>query len=179
MSIQGIDVGKYLSEINRVGLEGDLAYIGYEPESFSDINAMSQIIPFGRALIRNAGTTGMNEKSLVQLPTTAGQTIIGVSLSTDAIAAVPGETVNAFGQIGYPQKGSAHFKMVSRLTKGLIWVMAVEAVEPGDPVTTVITVGANQGRFGTTANAAQIACPTTWEWKTVAAANTPGIIQVK
>jgi hypothetical protein len=68
---------------------------------------------------------------------------------------------------------------MSICTKGIIAVRTVEAVIKGDVVTTRITVGATQGLFGKTADAANIACPTLWEWYSSAAANGIGLIYLK
>lgn len=178
MPVPTINQGKYSWEQPDL-YEGDIPVTGYLTEKVSGLNAMTAIIPFGRGVYRDAASTGMGEKNLLRLPSAAGQVIRGVALSTAAIARVPGVTVDNNGDLGYPAKGSDYFRLMSIITRGVIAVRAIESVAVGDPVTCVITAGANQGVFGKTTSASQIVCPTTWEWIKGASAGGTGWIHLK
>jgi len=159
--------------------EGSIARTGVTTDILSSVNGMSIILPFGRALIYAPGSTGTHEKTIVLLPNTAGQVIRGVSVLTDSIS----PQLDAFGREGFPPALVANSLLMpvvfGRMIKGYIAVQVVEAVLVGDVPTAIITVGANQGRFGKTPGATQIICPATWEYATAAAPNGIALILMK
>jgi hypothetical protein len=155
--------------------EGEIAMAGVTTDQLSAVNAQGAVLPFGRGVIFAAGTTGSHERTLLMLPTTAGQTIRGVSVATDIIE----RTVDANGNPGYPAAGSPQVTVMSYCTKGIIAVRTVEAVVKGQAVSTLITPGATQGLFGTTVDATRIACPTNWEWYSSAASGAIALLYLK
>lgn len=159
--------------------EGEIVMAGVTTDQLSGINALGAILPFGRAVIFAAGSTGSHERTLLTLPSAAGQVIRGVAVATDKIERIPGTTVDANGNLGYPVSGSAIVEVASFCTRGIIAVRTTEAVTKGSAVSALITAGATQGTFGTTTSASQIACPTTWEWFTAAAANAIALLWLK
>lgn len=178
MSMTTITQGQYLWEFPDIR-EGEIPNTARDVEALTGVNYMNKVLPFGRGVTFDPASSGMNEKTLLMLPTAAGQLIKGVAMWTGTIAAVPGQSIDAFNDLGYPARGSADRRTASFLTEGMIAVRATEAVSIGDPVTCLITVGANHGCFGKTTNATQIACLSTWEWKTTTAAGKIGIIHLK
>jgi hypothetical protein len=178
MPLPTINQGKYQWELANL-MEGEIPNQGVLIEKLTGLNMSTVIIPFGRGIVRDASANGQNEKNRVRLPGAAGEVIRGVALFTGSIANIPGVSVTAAGDLGYPARGADGFKLMTYVTRGVIAVKAIEAVVYGDPVTCVITAGANQGVFGKTANASQIACPTSWEWVKPAAAGEIGHIHLK
>lgn len=159
--------------------EGEIVYAGVTTDQLSCMNGSTTVIlPFGRAVVFAAAASGMDSKCLVTLPSAAG-TIRGISVATDTSERATGVTVDTNGNPGYPVQGSATAELASYATKGIIAVKANEAVVKGDTVTTRITAGANQGTFGKTTDASNIACPTNWEWATTTAANGIGLIYMR
>jgi hypothetical protein len=172
-----ITVGQYADTLSSL-MEGEIAMMGVTTDQLSAVNALGLILPFGRAVVQAPGSTGIHEKNLVTLPTAAAQVIRGISVATDTVS----RYLDANGNAGYAPAGvSATMvpSVMSIVTKGMIWVKALEAVIKGDPVTTRITVGATQGQFGKTTDAANIACPISWEWYSTVAVNGFGLIYLK
>lgn len=162
--------------------EGCLAMGLITADFLTGANADAVVLPYGRAVTFGAtapkAAKGSHENAWLILPTTAGQIIRGILMENPAIERCAA-TTDAFGNLGYPLPGQVPAALPAYATKGIIWVRTTEAVLKGDAVTTLITVGASQGRFGKTANASQIACPATWEWHSSAAANAPAMIYIK
>lgn len=145
-----------------VGHEGMLADLqAYVSRSY--YNQTGAAIPFGRLLqIDNTPTT--NDVYAVELA--AGATnIVGISIDCYTFEGVEYENTHYIGNptwiredaegekhVGYPNE-----QVLNVMSKGVIWVHTVEAVELGDEVRAFIadysgtTSGADQGRFGKTA----------------------------
>ena len=173
-----INQGAYLEGSTDLR-EGEIVMAGVTTDQLSGWNADAVILPFGRGCIFAPSATGTHERAALILPTTAGQIIRGVLVATDTIERRPGVSVDGNGNPGYPLPSSGQAVIATYATKGMIAVRAIENVTKGDAVTCVITVGPNQGVFGRTANASQIACPTTWEWATTTASGGIGILYIK
>ena len=153
--------GDYPLELT-VGHEGMLddlqAYV-----SRSYYNQSGAAIPFGRLLQLDTDPT-TNDVYATELA--AGATnIIGISIDCFTFEAASQTAytkeptwfrTDAEGtkHVGYPEE-----QVLNVMSKGVIWVYAVEAVSMGDDVRAFIsdqsgtTSGADQGRFGSTASA--------------------------
>ena len=155
--------GDYPLELVK-GHEGMLADLqAYVSRSY--YNQTGAAIPFGRLLqIDNTPTT--NDVYACELA--AGATnIIGISIDCFTFEAAERKNTSYIGNptwlredaegnehVGYPEE-----QVLNVMSKGVIWVHTVEAVELGDDVRAFIsdqsgtTSGADQGRFGSTASA--------------------------
>lgn len=151
--------GDYPQEL-VAGHEGMLADLqAYVSRSYR--NQTGAAIPFGR-LVATDNTPTTNDVYAVELA--GGATgIVGITIDSYTFEAVGSPVYNrdpspirtdADGNeyVGYPDKQSLNV-----MSKGVIWVHTVEAVELGDDVRAFIvddsgsTSGADIGRFGTTA----------------------------
>jgi|GEM_PF-1878807 len=155
--------GDYPLELvkSHEGMLADLqAYV-----SRSYFNQTGAAIPFGR-LLQTDNTPTTNDVYASELA--AGATnIIGISIDSFTFEAVEGANSHYTGKptwlrtdaegsehVGYPNE-----QVLNVMSKGVIWVYAVEAVALGDDVRAFIsdqsgsTSGADQGRFGSTASA--------------------------
>ena len=144
------------------GHEGMLADLqAYVSRSYR--NQTGAAIPFGR-LVASDKTPATNDVYAVELAGGADD-IVGITIDSFTFEAVSKPVYNrdpspiredAEGteHVGYPDKQSLNV-----MSKGVIWVYTVEAVELGDDVRAFIsdqsgtTSGADQGRFGTSASA--------------------------
>ena len=153
--------GSYPLELIK-GHEGMLADLqAYVSRSY--YNQSGGAIPFGRLLqIDNDPVT--NDVYACELA--AGvENIIGISIDCFTFEAAERKNTHYVGQptwlrddaegnshVGYPEE-----QVLNVMSKGVIWVHTVEAVELGDDVRAFVadysatTSGADQGRFGTTA----------------------------
>lgn len=163
--------GGYLADATDLR-EGMVAMMGVTTDQLSGVNGLGLIFPYGRGVVFGASTKGTHENSILVLPTTAGQVIRGVTPHTDKIT----QTRDAFGNWGYPPAGAANVTMMSRFIRGYIAVRAIENVIAGDSVSCLITVGADQGKFGKTVDATRLACPTHWAWATTTALGAIGLL---
>ena len=151
--------GDYPQEL-VAGHEGMLADLqAYVSRSYR--NQTGACIPFGR-LVATDNTPATNDVYAVELAGGADG-IVGITIDSFTFEAVgqpvytrdPSpirEDAEGTEHVGYPDKQSLNV-----MSKGVIWVHTVEAVELGDDVRAFITdysgttSGADQGRFGTTA----------------------------
>jgi len=149
--------GSYPLELTA-GHEGLIADLqAYVSRSYT--NESSAVIPYGHAvIIDSSATSGLGAK----LPAGASATdVLGIAVDSNVFENVSGtytptptnKTLD--GRIGYPEK-----QMVNVLSKGVIWVYAVETVALGDAVRLFHTDSASassnkgyKGRFGKTAEA--------------------------
>ena len=153
--------GDYPLELT-VGHEGMLADLqAYVSRSY--YNQSGAAIPFGR-LLQLDTTPTTNDVYATELA--AGATnIIGISIDCftfEAAAQTAYEKVPTWFRtdaegtkhVGYPEQ-----QALNVMSKGVIWVYAVEAISMGDDVRAFIsdqsgsTSGADQGRFGSSASA--------------------------
>ena len=145
------------------GHEGMLADLqAYVSRSYR--NQTGAAIPFGR-LVATDDATG-NDVYAVKLAD-AATGVVGITIDCFAFEAVEGKNSAYTGNptwlrtdaegtehVGYPDK-----QTLNVMSKGVIWVYAVEAVSMGDDVRAYIadysatTSGADAGRFGSTAAA--------------------------
>lgn len=149
--------GSYPLELTA-GHEGLIADLqAYVSRSYT--NESSAVIPYGHAVINDSSaTSGLGAK----LPAGASATdVLGIAVDSNVFENVSGTYTptptnkTADGRIGYPEK-----QMVNVLSKGVIWVYAVETVALGDAVRLFHTDSASassnkgyKGRFGKTAEA--------------------------
>ena len=147
-----------------VGHEGMLADLqAYVSRSY--YNQTGGAIPFGR-LLQLDTTPDTNDVYACELA--AGATnIIGISIDSYTFEAVEKANTSYIGQptwIREDAEGESHVgypdtQVLNVMSKGVIWVYAVEAVSMGDDVRAFVadysatTSGADAGRFGTTAAA--------------------------
>lgn len=166
--------------------EGIIAMTGVDTSILSAYNADSVVLPFGRGVTFSAAAgaaTGTHENAGLILPTALNQVIRGVLIATDTIERLPGISIDANSNLGYPLRTASPTVPPSYVTKGIIAVKPVQNVVKGDPVFCVYAAGASRGLWGKDAAAAgattATACPTTWEWLTTTAANSIGLIYLK
>ena len=153
--------GDYPLELT-VGHEGMLADLqAYVSRSY--YNQSGGAIPFGR-LLQLDTTPATNDVYACELAAGADN-VIGISIDCFTFEAVERKNTAYVGNptwlrqdaegeehVGYPEE-----QVLNVMSKGVIWVYAVEAISMGDDVRAFIadysatTSGADQGRFGTTA----------------------------
>ena len=144
------------------GHEGMLADLqAYVSRSY--YNQSGGAIPFGR-LLQLDTTPATNDVYACELAAGADN-VIGISIDCFTFEAVERKNTAYVGNptwlrqdaegeehVGYPEE-----QVLNVMSKGVIWVYAVEAISMGDDVRAFIadysatTSGADQGRFGTTA----------------------------
>ena len=155
------------------GHEGMLADLqAYVSRSYR--NQTGAAIPFGR-LVATDNTPTTNDVYAVELAGGADD-IVGITIDSFTFEAASQTAYNrdpspirtdAEGteHVGYPDKQSLNV-----LSKGVIWVYTVEAVELGDDVRAFTSdysgtaSGADQGRFGSTAVAGETVAITGARW---------------
>jgi hypothetical protein len=116
----------------------------------SAVNLTPNVIPWGRVVVRAADTgTGLyNDLPPAQLPSAAGQRVLGVNIKTDIYE----KEFTASGEAGIPKN-----RPVAYMVRGTFYGYVEKAVAAGDPVFFRHTAsGANTeiGRFRNDADTA-------------------------
>lgn len=131
--------------------------------SVSLANEDAAALPFGRGV-----TNGTDPDTQFKLPTATGANLRGVS-------------VHRHGTQDVTDDGIAQDEVAEILTKGPIWVIPEQDVEPGDPVYWRHTAGGAgevPGRWRKDADTAKADQVTNAAWKTAGLAGTFAVLEV-